>query len=53
MCYRMTLVELQNKINKIEDKDPNYEKNKKWIKCRKQQNKIYEVIKRKNERSIL
>ena len=49
MCYRITLVELQNKINKIEDEDPDYQQNRKWIKYRKQQEMIYEMIREQNE----
>lgn len=36
------LEELQSKINKIEDKDPNYRENKKWILYRHQQDLLYE-----------
>ena len=49
MCYRTTLVELQHKIDKIEDEDENYRENKKWIKYRKQQEAIYEIIRKQNE----
>lgn len=49
MCYQMVLVELQKKIDKIEDKDENYQENKKWIKYRNQQNAIYEKIRKENE----
>lgn len=49
MCYQWVLVELQKKIDKIEDEDENYRQNKKWIKYRNQQNAIYEQIRKDNE----
>lgn len=49
MCYRTTLVELQKKIDKIEDEDENYRQNKKWIKYREQQDLLYKIIKKQNE----
>lgn len=50
MCYSSwILVELQNKINQIEESDENYQLNKKWKKYRKQQDIIYEQIRRDNE----
>lgn len=53
MCFRYELVELQNKINKIEDEDENYQQNKKWIKYRKQQEIIYEIIRKNNDMEML
>lgn len=49
MCYQWVLVELQKKIDKIEDEDENYQENKKWIKYRSQQDAIYEQIRKDNE----
>ena len=49
MCYQMVLVELQKKIDKIEDEDENYQENKKWIKYRGQQDAIYKKIRKDNE----
>lgn len=49
MCYQWILVELQKKIDKIEDEDENYQENKKWIKYRKQQDAIYNQIRKNNE----
>lgn len=49
MYYRWVLIELQKKIDKIEDEDENYQENKKWIKYRNQQNEIYEQIRKDNE----
>lgn len=49
MCYQWVLVELQKKIDKIEDEDINYRQNKKWIKYRKQQDMIYDQIRKDNE----
>lgn len=49
MCLEMVLIQLQKKIDKIEDEDINYRENKKWIKYRSQQNAIYEKIKKDNE----
>lgn len=48
MCYRMVLVDLADKIEKIEDEDENYQENKKWIKYRKQQEDIWEKIRKEN-----
>ena len=50
MCYQWVLVELQKKIDKIEDTDENYQENKKWIKCRKQQEEIYDILRKENEK---
>ena len=52
MCYDWLLVELQHKINKIEDEDVNYQENKKWIKYRKHQEDIYDVIRKNNEMEV-
>ena len=49
MCYQWALVELQKKIDKIEDEDENYQENKKWIKYRGQQDAIYKQIRKDNE----
>lgn len=49
MCLELTLIELQKKIDKIEDEDENYRENKKWIKYRKQQDWIYDQIRKNNE----
>ncbi len=43
------LEELQLKINKIEDKDPNYRENKKWILYRHQQDLLYEFKRQEME----
>lgn len=47
--YRWHLVELQKKINKIEETDADYRNNKKWRKYRNQQNQIYKLIREYNE----
>lgn len=52
MCYRFTLVELQKKIDRIEDEDENYRENKRWIKYRQQQESIYDMIRKENEMEI-
>lgn len=49
MCYQWVLVELQKKIDKIEDEDENYQENKRWIKYRRQQEEIYEKLRKENE----
>ena len=49
MCLELILVELQKKIDKIEDEDINYQENKRWIKYRKQQEVIYDKIRKDNE----
>ena len=49
MCLEYTLVELQHKIDKIEDEDENYRENKKWKKYRKLQDYIYNEIRERNE----
>lgn len=51
MCLEWVLVELQNKIDKIEDEDENYQENKKWKKYRKMQDCIYQQIREKNEQN--
>lgn len=51
MCLEMTLIELQRKINKIEDEDLNYRENKKWIKYRKIQDVIYNQIRERNNQN--
>lgn len=43
------LIELQKKINKIEDEDSNYTKNEKWIKLRQQQDLLYEFKRQEME----
>ena len=45
-----SLRELKKKIDKIEDKDSDYIHNKKWQKYRKQQDILYERIRKFNER---
>ena len=52
MCLEYMLVELQKKINIIEDKDSNYRKNKKWIKYRSQQDLIYKKIREENNMEL-
>lgn len=49
MCLEMVLIQLQKKIDKIEEQDENYQENKKWIKYRNQQNAIYKQIRKDNE----
>lgn len=49
MCYQWALVKLAEKIQKIEDEDENYQENKKWIKYRKQQEDIWEILRKENE----
>lgn len=49
MCYQWVLVELAKKIEKIENEDENYQENKKWIKYRKQQEDIWEILRKENE----
>ena len=44
-----SLVELQRKINEIEDKDSDYVNNPKWKKYRKQQDLLYQKIRNFNE----
>ncbi len=43
------LVELQNKINKIEDNVSDYQNNKKWKLYRKQQDLLYEFKRQEME----
>jgi hypothetical protein len=50
MCLEWTLVELQRKIDKIEDEDENYQENKRWKKYRKLQDYIYKEIREKNNK---
>lgn len=52
MLYGMKLVELQKENNEIEDKDPNYQTNKKWLKNRRVQDAIYEKIRQGNEKDL-
>lgn len=52
MCYKMVLDELAKKIQKIEDEDTNYRENKKWIKYRKQQEDIWDIMIKENEISM-
>ena len=49
MKYRWVLVELQKKINRIEDNIVDYQQNKKWIKYRNQQERIYNELRKENE----
>ena len=49
MCYQWVLVELQKKIDKIEEEDEDYQENKRWKKYRKQQEEIYEILRKENE----
>lgn len=44
------LIELQKKIDKIEDEDSNYTKNEKWIKLRQQQDMLYEFKRQEIEK---
>ena len=46
---RWTLVKLAKRIERIEERCPNYMENKSWIKCRKQQDDIYKVLRKHNE----
>lgn len=48
------LLELQKKIDKIEDEDSNYTKNEKWIKLRQQQDMLYDFKRQEmeDERSL-
>lgn len=46
------LVELQRKIDKIEDTDVDYQNNKKWQKYRKQQDNIYKEMRNENEMEL-
>lgn len=53
MDYKLR--EIQDSINKIEDEDSNFTKNKKWIELRQQQDKLYELKRQElenEERSI-
>jgi hypothetical protein len=50
MCYQWELVELAKRIQKIEDEDEDYQKNKKWIKYRNRQVSIYEKLRKENEK---
>lgn len=43
------LVELGHEIQAIEDDDENYRENKKWIKFRQQQEKLWEILRKENE----
>ena len=43
------LIELQKKIDKIEDEDSDYTKNEKWIKLRQQQDLFYEFKRQEME----
>ena len=43
------LIELQKKIDKIEDEDSDYTKNEKWIKLRQQQDLLYEFKRQEME----
>lgn len=52
MCYNWELVELQHKINKIEDEDENYRENRKWLKFRKRQEKIWDTMRKENEMEL-
>lgn len=47
-----SLLELQKKINKIEDKDSDYVNNSKWQKYRKQQDMLYKKIQKQNEHKL-
>lgn len=44
------LIELQKKIDKIEDEDSDYTKNKKWIELRQQQDMLYEFKRQEIEK---
>ena len=48
MKYGWVLVELQKKINRIEDNVVDYQQNKKWIKYRNQQERIYNEFRKEN-----
>lgn len=48
MGYRLALVDLQKKIERIEEKDSNYTSNKKWITYRHQQELIWERMRKEN-----
>lgn len=49
MCYKDVLDTLQDKINKIEDEDPNYRQNENWIKHRQNQDKLYDIMRKQKE----
>lgn len=49
MCYQWVLVELQKKIDRIEEDDENYQENRRWKKYRKHQEEIYEKLRKENE----
>ena len=49
MCYQWELVELAKKIEKIEDEEVDYRENRKWIKYRKRQEDIYEILRKENQ----
>lgn len=51
--WGMVLIALAERINEIEEEDADFRNNKKWIKYRKQQDAIYEVIRKGNEREML
>ena len=52
MKYGWVLVELQKKINRIEDNIVDYQQNKKWIKYRNQQERIYNESRKENEMEL-
>lgn len=43
--YRLKLEELAEEINRIEDNEVDYQKNKRWIRARKIQDAIYDKMK--------
>lgn len=43
------LERIQNKINKIEDEDSSFTKNKKWIELRQRQDMFYDYLRQEKE----
>ena len=49
MKYGWVLVELQKKINRIEDNVVDYQQNKRWKRYRNQQERIYNELRKENK----
>jgi hypothetical protein len=47
-----SLIELQKKINRIENNNSDYVKSPKWQKYRKQQDLLYKKIQKENDKGI-
>lgn len=43
------LEKIQKKINKIEDEDSDFHKNKKWIQLRQHQDTLYDFLRQEKE----